>query len=217
MTAAYADVGVDVTLAQDRLDRLADALGSRRVQPGGPVPALWHWTSIAPACATGTSVRVRLFRAPQAGPAVLLRPQAGAQGHEEGLDFIQDRVVRVQTLTSRLPDADPGPPLMAGDETLADDSADLDVLLSLFTADPGGSAVNRVLGLLAAHRLRRHVGGQLIALGFSFWSAPGSLRSCRRVAWLDCEGRALFRVGTAGQPVSLTGTAWFGCGPGPSR
>jgi len=217
MTATYADTGVDVTLAQDRLDRLADALGSRRVRPGRPVPALWHWTSIAPACATGTSVRVRLFRAPQAGPAVLVRPQAGAQGQEEVLDFIQDGVVRAQTLTSRLPEADPGRPLMTGDETLADDSADLDALQSLFADDPGGPAANRVLGLLAAHRLRRRVGGQLIALEFSFWSVPGSLRSCRRVAWLDCEGRALFRAGTAGQPVSLTGTAWFGCGPGPSR
>jgi hypothetical protein len=210
------ETGVDVTLTRDRLDRLADALGSRRVQPGGQVPALWHWTSFAPACATGTSVRVRLFRAPQAGPAVLLRPQP-EQGHGEVLDFVQDHVVRVQTLTSHLPDADPGPPLMASDEMLADDSVDLDALLSLFSAGPGGSALNRVLGLLAAHRLGRGVGGQLIALEFSFWSAPGSLRSCRRVTWLDCEGRALFRVGMTGQPVSLTGTAWFGCGPGPSR
>jgi hypothetical protein len=96
--SAGVETGVDETLAQDRLDRLADALGSRRVQPGGPVPALWHWISIAPACATGTSVRVRLFRAPQAGPAVLLRTQAGAQGHEEILDFIQDRVVRYKRL-----------------------------------------------------------------------------------------------------------------------
>jgi hypothetical protein len=208
---------VDVTLAQDRLDRLAYALGSRLVQPGGSVEALWHWTSFAPACASGTSVRVRLFRTPQAGPGILLRPQAEAQGDEEVLDFVQDDAVRVQTLTSPLPSADPGPPLMAGDETLADDSADLDALLSLFSADPGGSALNRVLGLLAAHRLRRRVGGQLIALEFNFWSEPGSLRSCRQVAWLDCEGRTLFRVGAVGQPVSLTGTAWFGCGPGPSR
>jgi hypothetical protein len=56
---------------------------------------------------------------------------------------------------------------------------------------------------------------ELVAVALNFWSTPGSLRSYRRVAWLDCEGRALFRVGTRGQPVSLTGTAWFGCGPGP--
>jgi hypothetical protein len=91
------------------------------------------------------------------------------------------------------------------------------MLLSLFSADSGGSTTNRVLGLLAAHGLHRHVGGQLIAVAYNFWSTPGSLGSCRQVAWLDCEGRALFRVGAPGQPVSLTGTAWFGCGPGPSR
>jgi hypothetical protein len=33
------------------------------------------------------------------------------------------------------------------------------------------------------------------------------------VAWLDCGDRVLFRVGAVGQPASLTGTAWLGCGP----
>jgi hypothetical protein len=217
MTVAYPRAGVNLALRQDRLDRLADALGVPRVRPGGPVPALWHWTSIAPACATGTSVRVRLFRHLWAGSPVVLRSPAGTHRDENVLDLVQDRLVRVQTLTSRLPGADPGAPLGVGDETLADDSAGINKLLSLFSADSGGPAANRVLGLLAAHRLRRRVGGQLIAVAFSFWSAPGSVRSCRRVAWLDCEGRALFRVGAPGLPVSLTGTAWFGCGPGPSR
>ena len=217
MTVAYPAAGMHLTLGQDRLDRLADALGVPRVQPGRPVPALWHWTSVAPACAIGTSVRVRLFRALGAGsPLELTSPGRDAPGRER-LDLVQDRLMRVQTLTSRLPDADPGAPLGAGDETLADASADIATLLSLLRARSGGSAANRVLGLLAAHCLRRRMGGQLIAVAFNFWSAPGSLHSCRRVAWLDCEGRALFRVGTVGQPVSLTGTAWFGCGPGPSR
>jgi hypothetical protein len=217
MTVAYPDAGVNLTLRQDRLDRLADALGVERVQPGGPVPALWHWTSIAPACAVGTSVRVRLFGAPRVGSHLVLRSSAGMHGDENVLDLVQDRQVRVQTLASQLPDADPGAPLEAGDKTLADKSVDIDTLLSLFSTDSGGSTNNRVLGLLAAHRLRRRVGGQLIAVAFNFWSTPGSLRSCRRVAWSDCEGRALFRVGAPGQPGSLTGTAWFGCGPGPSR
>jgi hypothetical protein len=217
MTVACPRAGVNLTLRRDRLDKLADALGVQRVQPGGPVPALWHWASIAPACEVGTSIRVRLFRALQAGSPVVLRSPAGTHWGENVLDLVQDRLVRVQTLTSQLPDVDPGAPLEAGDETLADDSAGIDALLSLFSAGSGGSAANRVLGVLAAHRLRRRVGGQLIAAAFNFWSVPGSLRSCRRVAWSDCEGRALFRVGAPGQPVSLTGTAWFGCGPGPSR
>jgi hypothetical protein len=215
MTVAYPQAGVNLTLRQDRLDRLAVALGVRRVQPGGLLPALWHWTSIAPACATGTSVRVRLFGAPRAGSPVLVTSSAGMYRDENVLDLVQDSLLRVQTLTSRLPDVYPGAPLEAGDETLADDSVDIDALLSLFSADSGGSAANRVLGLLAAHLLRRRLGGQLIAVALNFWSMPGSLRLCRRVAWLDCEGRALFRAGTPGQPVSLTGTAWFGCGPGP--
>ena len=213
MTVACPAAGVHLTLGQYRLDRLADALGVPRIRPGGPLPALWHWTSVAPACAIGTSVRVRLFRAPRAGFPAVLRSPAGTQNVQ---DLVQDRRVRVQTLTSRLPGADPGAPLEAGDETLADDSADITTLLSLFSAGTGGPAANRVLGLLAAHRLRRRVGGQLIAVAFSFWAAPGSLRSCRRVAWLDGEGQALFRVGAPGQLVSMTGTAWFGCGPGPS-
>jgi hypothetical protein len=217
MSVASPAAGVHLTLGQDRLDRLAGALGVPRVRPGGLVPALWHWASIAPACAVGTSVRVRLFRALRAGSPVVLRSPAGTGGDENVLDLVQDGLVRVQTLTSRLPDADPGAPLGAGDETLAGDSADIDALLSLFSVGSGGPAANRVLGVLAAHRLRRRVGAQLIAVAFSFWAAPGSLRSCRLVAWLDGEGRALFRVGAPGQPVALTGTAWFGCGPGPSR
>lgn len=206
-----------LTLRQDRLDKLADALGVHHVRPGGPVPALWHWASVAPACTTGTSVRVRLFRAPRAGFPVVLRSRAGTPGKENVLDLVQDSLVQAQTLTSRLPDADPGAPLEAGDERLADDSVDMDALLGLFSGDSGGWAANRVLGLVAAHRLRGRVGGQLIAVALNFWSTPGSPRSCRWVAWLDCEGRALFRVGAPGQPVSLTGTAWFGCGPGSSR
>jgi hypothetical protein len=216
MTVAYPDAGVNLTLRQDRLDRLADALGVQPVQPGGPVPALWHWTSIAPACAIGTSVRVRLFRALQAGSPVLLTSSAGAHWDENVLDLVQDCLVRAQTLTSQLPDVYPGAPLEAGGGTLAGDSVDIDALLSLFSADSGGSAANRVLGLLAVHRLRRRVGAQLIAVALNFWSAPGSLRSCRWVARWDCEGRTLLRVGAPGQPVWLTGTAWFGCGPGPS-
>jgi hypothetical protein len=217
MTVAYPDAGVNLTLRQDRLGKLADALGVQRVKPGGPVPALWHWTSIAPACAVGTSVHVRLFCVPRSGIPAVLRSPAGTRWEENVLDLVQDRQVRVQTLTSQLPDADPGAPLEAGDETLADKSIDIDTLLSLFSADTGGPAANRVLGLLAADRLCRRVGGQLIAVALNFWSTPGSLLSCRRVAWSDCEGRAMFRVGAPGQPVSLTGTAWFGCGPGPSR
>lgn len=217
MSVASPAAGVHLTLGQDRLDRLAGALGVPRVRPGGPVPALWHWASIAPACAVGTSVRVRLFRALRTGSPFVLTSPAGTRRDENVLDLVQDRQVRVQTLTSRLLDADPGAPLEAGDERLADDSADITTLLSVFSAGSGGPAANRVLGLLAAHRLRRRVGGQLIAVAFNFWAAPGSLRSCRWIAWFDCEGRALFRVGAPGHPVALTGTAWFGCGPGPSR
>jgi hypothetical protein len=213
VTVAYPPAGVSLALGRDQLDRLADALGVQRVGPGGPVPALWHWTSIAPACEIGTSVRVRLFCPLRAGsPVVLTSP--GTHRDENVLDLVQDRLVRVQTLTSRLQDADPGAPLGAADKTLTGDLVDMDALLSLFSADSGQPAANRVLGLLAAHRLRRRVGGQLIAVALNFWSAPGSLRYCRRVAWLDCEGRVQFRVGAPGQPVSLTGTAWFGCGPG---
>lgn len=216
MTVAYPHVGVNLALRQDRLDRLAGALGVQRVRLGGLVPALWHWTSFAPACAIGTSVRVRLFSPLRAGPSVLLRSSAEADSDDNVLDLVQDRLVRVQTLISQLPDVDTGAPLVPADETLADDSVDIDALLSLFDGDSGGSAVNRVLGLVPAHRLRGRVGGQLIAIALNFWSTPGSLRSCRWVAWLDGEGRALFRVGAPGMPVSLTGTAWFGCGPGPS-
>jgi hypothetical protein len=216
MTVVYPSADMHLMLGQDRLDTLADALGVARVRPGGPLPALWHWTSIAPACAVGTSVCVRLFRAPRAGFPTLLRSPAGTHWDENVQDFVQERQVRVQTLISRLPDTDPGAPLEAGAEKLADDAADAAKLLSLFDADTGESAANRVLGLLAAHRLRRRVGGQLIAVALNFWSVPGSLGSCRRVAWLECEGQAMFRVGAPGEPVSLTGTAWFGCGPGPS-
>jgi hypothetical protein len=121
----------------------------------------------------------------------VLRSSAGTNSDENVLDLVQDGLVRVQTLTSQLPDADPGAPLEPADERLADDSAGITKLLSLLRADTGGPAANRVLGLLAAHRLRRRVGSQLIAVALNFWSAPGSLRSCRRVAWLDCEGRAV--------------------------
>ena len=217
MTVAYPHAGVNLTLRQDRLDRLADALGVQYVRPRGPVPALWHWTSIAPACAIGTSVRVRLFSLLRAGLPVLLRPPARTHCDENVLDLVQDSLVRVQTLTSRLSGVDPGARLEPADEMLAGDPVDTGALLSLFSGDPGGSAANRVLGLVAAHRLHGRVGGQLIAIALNFWPTPGSPRSCRWVAWLDGEGRALFRVGAPGQPVSLTGTAWFGCGPGPSR
>jgi hypothetical protein len=147
----------------------------------------------------------------------LLKPLVGTSRDEDVIDVLQDGQVRVQTLTSPLRDTDPVTPPKVTDETLADDSIDVDALLRLFGADSPGSAGNRVLGLLATHRLRRRFGGQLIAVALSFWSTPDSLRSCRRVVRPDCEGRALFRVGAPGQPVSLTGTAWFGCGPGPSR
>jgi hypothetical protein len=221
MTVVYPSADMHLMLGQDRLDTLADALGVSRVRPGGPLPALWHWTSIAPACSVGTSVCVRLFRAPRAGFPALLRSPTGTHWDENVQDFVQDfvqeRQVRVQTLISRLPDTGPGAPLEAGAKRLADDAVDTGKLLSLFEADTGGSPVNRALGLLAAHCLRRRVGGQLIAIALHFWSAPGSLGSCRRVAWLECEGQAMFRVGAPGEPISLTGTAWFGCGPGPSR
>jgi hypothetical protein len=117
----------------------------------------------------------------------------------------------------RLPGTDPGAPFEAADERLADDSADTAGMLSLLQSEPGGSAANCALGLLAAHRLRREARGRLIALALNFWAAPTSLPSCRWEERLDCEGRARFRIGGPGQPVSLTGTAWFGCGPGPSR
>jgi hypothetical protein len=217
MTVAGHQTDTHIMLGRDRLDTLADALGFQRVQLGGPLPALWHWTSIAPACAIGTSVRARLFRAARAGFPAFLRSPDRTYRDENVLDLVQDNQVRIQTVTSPLPDAGPGAPLEAGDEKLADDSTDITKLLSLFSADTGGSATNRALGLLVAHGLRRRVGGQLIAVALNYWSAPGSLRSCRRVAWSDCEGQALFRVGAPGQPVSLTGTAWFGCGPGPSH
>jgi hypothetical protein len=217
MTVGYLGAGVTFTLSQDRLGRLADALGVECVEPGGPVPALWHWTSVAPACAVGTSVRVRLIRAPRPGSAAVLRSPAGTRRGENVLDLVQDGLVRVQTVTARLPDADPGAPLAAGDETLAGGPVDISKMLDLFSADAGGPAANRVAGLLAAHRLRGRAGGQLIAVTFNFWSVPGELRSCRRVVWSDGEGRVLFQVGAPGRPVSLTGTAWFGCGPGPER
>jgi hypothetical protein len=47
---------------------------------------------------------------------------------------------------------------------VADGPAGLDALPGLFSADPGGPAANRVLGLLAAHRLRGYAGSQLIAV-----------------------------------------------------
>ena len=120
-----------------------------------------------------------------------LRSPAGTPGEENVLDLVQDRLVRVQTLTSRLPDADPGPPLEAGDERLAGDSADIDELLSLFSADSGGSTANRALGLLAAHRLRRRVDGQLIAVALNFWSMSGSVGSCRWFAWLGGDRKSV--------------------------
>jgi hypothetical protein len=217
MTVGYPSADMHLMPGQDRLDTLADALGVSRVRPGGPLPALWHWASTAPACAVRTSVCVRLFRAPQAGLPALLRPPAGTHWDENVQDLVQDQQVRVQTLISRLPDTDPGAPLTACAEKLANNAADTGKLLSLFAADPSGTAVNRALGLLAAHCLRRRVGGQLIAIALHFWSVPESLGSCRRVAWLEREGQAMFRMGAPGEPIALTGTAWFGCGPGPSR
>jgi hypothetical protein len=50
---------------------------------------------------------------------------------ENVLDLVQDHLVRVQTLTCQLPDADPGAPLEADHETLAGDSVDIDALLNL--------------------------------------------------------------------------------------
>jgi hypothetical protein len=127
VTVACPAAGMHLTLRQDRLDRLAGALGVRRVRPGGTVPALWHWTSIAPACAIGTSVRVRLFRP---GGRVPRRAQVtgrGARGRERPGPR-SGPPGAVQVLASRLPSADPGAPLEAGDETVAGESVDIDTL-----------------------------------------------------------------------------------------
>jgi hypothetical protein len=217
MTVVRSDSGMYLMLGQERLDLLARALGAQPVRMGGPLPALWHWTTVAPACALGTSVRVRLFRAPRAGIPVALSPPNGTDETSSPRTLTQDGHMQVQTLTSRLPGAHPGSVLEASDVMLACEAVDVSQLLSLFSAAPAGSAVNRVLGLLAAHRLVRRMGGQLAAIEFNFWSAPARLRSCRQVASSDGEGRVLFRVGGPDEPAAMTGTAWFGCGPGPGR
>jgi hypothetical protein len=227
VTVEGLDRGLTVTISRDRLDAVAVALGVGRIRRGDAVPPLWYWASLAPGCAAGTSVLVRLFRDPRADASAVLRPSAHGSADawsENSTDLVQNGQVRVQTVVSPLlsPLSGPGPGmrLRVTDESLADDLVDFDALLRLVgtgpvgPAVPPGTVVNRILALLAAQWLRRRTGGQLIALRFNFWSAPDSIRRCRRAVRFDSEGRALFRAGVPGQPVSVTGTAWFGCGPG---
>jgi hypothetical protein len=212
-----------VTFGRDRLDLVADALGVGRVRPGDAIPPLWHWAVLPADCVTGTSVLVRFFRALREGaPAIARRSDLSAAEAwmEGGTDLWHQDQLRTQTLTAPLlapSEPGPGTELRFTEEPLADDGVDYDRLLQLLGPGPGGSPVNRVLALLAAQRLRRRTGSQLTAVLFNFWSDPASLRACRRVVRVDDEGRVLFRVGVPGQPVALTGAAWFGCGPGSSR
>jgi hypothetical protein len=219
-TIADLDQGAVAILGRDRLDRLADALGADRIRPGGPVPPLWHWVSLPPACSPATSLRVRFFHALQAGSPILLRPAASSAAAEVGqnaTDIVQDNEARVQTLSSPLRDAGLAVALADTDEALVGAAVDIDALVRVFGADGGGQPACCVIALLAAHRFRHRPGGQLAAIQLNFCAPPGSLAQCRLAVQLDCQGRALFRIGVPREPVTLSGTAWFGCGPGGSQ
>jgi hypothetical protein len=140
------------------------------------------------------------------------------------MDLLQQRQLRVQTLTSLLltPEGDSAPRLDpdAKRDALASSLVRTGQLLELFGEDFAGgrgSAENRVLAMLAADRLRRQAGRQLVAVLFNFWSAPRDPASCQWTVRLDDDGRAQYCVGVPGQAAPLTGTAWFGCGPGSAR